>query len=74
MTDLTRRVCLFGLMAWPLAMRTVWTEAPIDLDWLDLVLEDQGTKMARLRTLGIVQHGQLSTRPRDRYRNHNRIR
>ncbi len=34
---------------------------PIDLEWTDLVPEDGGETMDRVRRLGIIEHGELST-------------
>lgn len=36
-------------------------EDPIELSWSDLVPKDGGTELARLRDLGVVQHGEMST-------------
>jgi hypothetical protein len=33
----------------------------IDIDWPDLAPEDDGSTMERLRALGVVEHGELST-------------
>ncbi|MEX0284157.1 MAG: DUF3299 domain-containing protein [Paracoccaceae bacterium] len=39
----------------------VWADAPIELRWTDLVPKEQGEAMARIRELGVVQHGQMSS-------------
>lgn len=63
---LTRR----RLLAQGLAMAAVslvgpWLahagDAPIELSWSDLVPQDGGTEVAPSPTLGVVQHGQMST-------------
>lgn len=36
-------------------------DPPIDLEWDDLMPSTGGTTMSRLRRLGVVQHGELST-------------
>jgi len=35
-------------------------EEVVDLDWADLIPQGGGTAMARLRSLGVVQHGDVS--------------
>ncbi len=37
------------------------SDGAIDIDWGDLAPQDSGIDMSRLRQLGVVQHGQLST-------------
>lgn len=36
-------------------------DGTVDIDWQDLAPQDSGIDMTRLRQLGVVQHGQLST-------------
>lgn len=57
---LTRR----GLLAsWLLALAASRArgEDVIDIDWMDLAPSEAGTEIARLREMGVIQHGQLDT-------------
>ena len=57
---LTRRGFLAsGLLA--VAASRARAEDVIDIDWMDLAPADAGTEIARLREMGVIQHGQLST-------------
>jgi hypothetical protein len=57
---LTRRGLLAsGLLA--LAASRARAEEIIDIDWMDLAPADAGTEIARLREMGVIQHGQLDT-------------
>lgn len=58
----TRRTVLLGSIA-ALAVPGFASanDAPIELDWKDLVPDGEGTTMDKLRDLGVVQHGQMST-------------
>ena len=62
-TKLTRRSTLAALAGGGLglATRPVWAEAPLILEWKDLVPAEQGETMDRLRQMGVVNHGQMST-------------
>lgn len=63
--SLSRRTVLFqsvalagsSLVAGPLAAK----DAPIELEWSDLVPEGEGVALEALRRMGVVQHGQLDT-------------
>lgn len=61
----TRRALLASsatVLALPLLNGSVLAETPQDLEWSDLVPDgSSGETMDRLRNLGVVQHGQLST-------------
>ncbi|MGD9865905.1 MAG: DUF3299 domain-containing protein [Pseudodonghicola sp.] len=59
---LTRRRALTLLAAPALAPRAAAqaAEEVVDLDWADLIPQGGGTAMARLRALGVVQHGDAS--------------
>ena len=61
--NLTRRTTLAALAGSGLSVATqpVWAEAPLILEWKDLVPEEQGETMDRLRQMGVVNHGQMST-------------
>jgi hypothetical protein len=57
---LTRRGLLAsGLLA--LAASRARGEDVIDIDWMDLAPSEAGTEIARLREMGVIQHGQLDT-------------
>jgi hypothetical protein len=57
---LTRRGLLAsGLLA--LAASRAQADEVIDIDWMDLAPADAGTEIARLREMGVIQHGQLDT-------------
>ena len=43
------------------AVPSLASETPVDLEWSDLVPKEQGETMERLRQMGVIQHGQLST-------------
>ena len=60
---LTRRTTLAALAGGGLSLATqpVWAETPLILEWRDLVPEEEGETMDRLRQLGVVNHGQMST-------------
>lgn len=63
---LTRRYFLgsgLGILAtFPLVgLARAAGDGTIDIDWGDLAPKDSGIEMTRLRQLGVVQHGQLST-------------
>lgn len=63
MTDsLPRRAALALLAGTALAPLSPLraAEEVIDLDWADLIPQGGGTAMARLRSLGVVQHGEIS--------------
>ena len=51
------------LLALPVVgSNAAWASGPpIDLQWSDLVPVGSGTEIERLRSLGVVQHGQLNT-------------
>ena len=57
---LSRRRFLTVLSVSPLAA-TQASAAPIDLTWSDLVPKEIGVTMERLRALGVVEHGELTT-------------
>jgi hypothetical protein len=57
---LTRRGLLAsGLLA--MAAARARADDVTDIDWIDLAPADAGTEIARLREMGVIQHGQLDT-------------
>jgi hypothetical protein len=56
-----RRRFLGGVALLPLLPRVAQADAPLDIEWRDLVPEEQGVTMQRLRELGVVQHGEYSS-------------
>ncbi len=44
-----------------LAVLPATAETPVELDWKDLVPKKDGETMDRLRQMGVVQHGQMSS-------------
>ena len=61
---MTRRSLLTGLAATlPVLATPLWAGQVIDLEWADLIPDGGGTAMSRLRDLGVVQHGDISSIP-----------
>ncbi|PSL21984.1 DUF3299 domain-containing protein [Shimia abyssi] len=56
---LIRSTAMAGYAALPTALLA--TEEPIQLNWSDLVPQSGGQTLAKLRELGVIQHGELST-------------
>lgn len=62
MTQTRRAFLIRGLAVCVAAFPTVaMADAPIDLEWSDLVPKQGGTEIEALLNLGIVQHGEMST-------------
>lgn len=61
-SDVSRRQAMQALgAALTLPALPAFAKAALDLEWYQLVPQEQGETMERLRQLGVVQHGQMSS-------------
>ncbi|HEU0222163.1 MAG TPA: DUF3299 domain-containing protein [Paracoccaceae bacterium] len=59
--SLTRRSLVLGVAAAALLGVAARAETPIDLEWADLIPRDAGLDFGALRSMGVVQHGEITT-------------